>query len=124
MKGTPEEVLKTVPDYDTFMELIETIKQLMFRKMSLESQIKDGEAQVFQVVNSNEKYFQGGKPPSVAYIDNMYKYRGINGELIPIREELVKVIAELEGRKLQMDIYKTMIDVWRTLCSNQRIASM
>ena len=57
-------------------------------------------------------------------IDNTFKFTGLEGELIPLRNELAQVTAQFEGKKLQMDIYKTMIEVWRTLCSNQRSAGM
>ena len=124
MKGTPEEVLKAIPDFDEFMKLSEEITALQFRKLSLEAQIKTGETHVFKVASTDEKYFQGGKPPAVSYIDNTFKFTGLNGELIPLRNELAQVTAQFEGKKLQMDIYKTMVEVWRTLSSNQRSAGM
>jgi hypothetical protein len=124
MKGTQEEVLKQIPDFDELMKVSTEITSLMYRKMLIESQIKDREATIFKIANTEEKYFQGGKAPSVAYIENTLKYRGLDGELLPMRTELASVTSELEGKKLQMDIYKTMIEVWRTLCSNQRTAGM
>ena len=124
MKGTPEEVLKSIPDFEEFIKLSEEISELMYSKLVLDSQIKAGEAAVFTTLNTDEKFFQGGKPPSVAYIDNTFKHRGINGELLPLRSELAGVISKLEGKKALMEVYKTMIEVWRTLCSNQRTASM
>jgi hypothetical protein len=124
MKGTPEEVLKAIPDFDQFMKLSEEISALMYRKLYLDAQIKEGESNVFKTANTAEKYFQGGKPPSATFVDNTYKFTGLEHELIPIRTEQAMVISELEGKKQQMDIYKTMIEVWRTLCSNQRTAGM
>lgn len=124
MKGTPEAVLKDIPDFEDFTKLTEEITSLQLRKLMLESKIKTGEANVFKEATTNEFYFQGGKPPAVSYIENTYKFTGLERELIPLREELAQVTAEFEGKKQQMDIYKTMIEVWRTLCSNQRVAGM
>lgn len=124
MKGTPEEVLKAIPDFDEFTLLSNEITELMYRKLSLEAQIKDGESNVFKVASTDEAYFQGGKAPSATYVENTYKFPGLQRELIPLRNDLAVVIAELEGKKSLMDIYKTMIEIWRTLCSNQRTAGM
>ena len=123
MKGTPDEVLKSIPDFDEFNKLAEEISALMLQKLSLEAKVKDGESNVFRVTSTDEKYFQGGKPPSVAYVENTYKYPGFDGGLMSIRNQLAQVTADLELKKLQMDVYKTMVDVWRTLSSNSRTAS-
>lgn len=124
MESNPDNVLKNIPDFDEFVMLSSEIASLMYRKLVLESKIKEGESLVFKTMNTDEKYFQGGKPPSSVYIENTFKFSGINGELIPIRGELAKIISELEGSKIRMDIYKTMVEVWRTLCSNQRSAGI
>lgn len=124
MKGTPEEVLKAIPDYTDLLSLAQTISGLMYRKLSLEAQIKEGESLVFRTANTDEKYFQNGKPPASTFVDNTYKYPGLAGELLPLRTELARVIAELEGKRLELDIYKTMIEVWRTLSSNSRSVAL
>ena len=124
MKGSPEEVLKAIPDFEEFTKLAEEITALMYKKLSLDTQIKDGESIVFRVASTEERFFQGGKPPSSTAIDNTYKYPGLAGELLPLRQELAKATADLEGKKLQYDIYKQMVEIWRTLCSNQRTAGL
>lgn len=124
MKSNPDEVLKSIPDYSELIDLSVEISALMYKKLVLDSQIKEGEAIVFRTASSDAKFFQGGKPPSVSFIDNTLRHTGINGELLLLRLDLAKVISDLEGKKIQMDIYKTMIDVWRTLCSNNRTASI
>jgi hypothetical protein len=123
MKGTPEEVLKAIPDFDEFMKLAEEISALMYQKMTLDAKIKEGESNVFLQASTDERYFQGGKPPSVAFIDNTYKYPGFDGSLMALRNQFAQVVSDLEAKKLQMDLYKQMIDVWRTLSSNNRVAS-
>jgi hypothetical protein len=124
MKGSPEEVLKAIPDFEEFTKLAEEITALMYKKLSLDTHIKHGESIVFRVASTEESFFQGGKPPSSTAIDNTYKYPGLAGELLPLRQELAKATADLEGKKLQYDIYKQMVEIWRTLCSNQRTAGL
>lgn len=124
MKGAPDDVLKAIPDFDEFMKLSASISDLMYKKMRLDNEIKGKEAEVFKLVSTSTDFLQAGKPPSATYIDNTYKFSGINGELLPLRDELSKTISDLEGKKQQMEIYKTMIEVWRTLCSNARTAGL
>jgi len=124
MKTSPEDVLKSIPDFDELIKLTQEISQLMYEKLTLDNEIKEWEAHTFKTATTDEQYFQGGKPPAVNYIDNTYKFRGLNGEIMPLRIKLAEVIAKLEGKKSLMDVYKTMIEVWRTLCSNQRTAGL
>jgi len=124
MQGKVEEVLKAIPDFEDFMKLSEEISKLMYKKMSLESEIKELESAVFRKVTKDTDFFQNGRPPSMSYIEQTYKYTGLSNELMPVRDDLAKVVSELERKKLQMDIYKSMIEVWRTLSSNQRSASV
>lgn len=124
MKGTATDVLKSIPDFEEFMQLARDIAKLLYEKMVLEARIKDGESKVFREASSRAEFMQNGKPPTTAFIDNTFKYPGLNGELLPLRLELAKVSAILEEKKLQMDIYKSMLDVWRTLSSNERSSSL
>lgn len=124
METNPEKILKAIPDFDEFMKLSSEISTLMYEKMVMESKIRSGESRVFEIATTNESYFQNGKPPASTFIDNTWKYRGLEGELIPLRNELAKTVSQLEEKKLQMDIYKSMLEVWRTLSANQRSAGV
>lgn len=121
MKTNSTEMIKSIPDFDEFIKLTGEISGLMLRKMSLETKIKAGEANVFKRVSTEEKFFVGGKPPASTYIDNTFKFTGIDNELLPLRDELIAVIAGLEEKKLLMEVYKAMLDVWRTLSSSERV---
>jgi hypothetical protein len=124
MNSNPDELLKRIPDFDGFLKLSGEIADTAMEKAKVDAIIKEGEANVFRVCTTEEKYFVGGKPPSMSYIESTYKYSGINGELIDLRLRLSNVSAVLEQKRLVFDIYKTMIEVWRTLCSNQRSGAM
>lgn len=124
MKSNPDDVLKTIPDFEELIALSELIAGFMFTKLSLEAKIKEGESNVFRIASADERYFQGGKPASSTYIENAWKFTGLDGELVPLRNELASVIAKLEGSRMKMDVFKNMIEIWRTLCSNQRSSSL
>lgn len=120
MKTNSTEMLKSIPEFDEFTILTGEISGLMLRKMTLETKIKAGEANVFRRVSTEEQFFVGGKPPATTYIDNTFKFTGVDNELMPLRDELIVVIAGLEEKKLLMEVYKSMLDVWRTLSSSER----
>lgn len=124
MNTNPETILKSIPDFDEFIKLASEISSLMYQKMVLEVEIRSGESKVFETATTSEKYFQNGKPPASTFIDNTWKYRGIDGELLPLREKMAVLVSQLEEKKIQMDIYKSMLEVWRTLSANQRSATL
>lgn len=124
MDSRASEVIKNIPDYDKFMELTVEISKLQYKKLSLETLIKSKEADNFKTVSTDERFFQNGKPPSSTFIENAYKFSGIDGSLIPLRLELAEVTAKLEQKRLEMDVYKTMVDIWRTLSSTERASSI
>jgi len=124
MNNNADEVLKSIPDFDDFTKLTEEITKVSYDKMVLEAKIKEGEANVFKVTSTDPQYQVAGKAPAVSYVENTFKFSGLSGELIPLRQELAACTASLEGKKLQMDVYKTMVEIWRTLCSNQRVAGL
>jgi len=124
MKVTIEDVLKSLPDFEDLMKLSSEISTLMYNRMVKESEIKSDESKVFEIASTDAKYFINGKQPSTTYIENTWRYRGFSGELIKKRLELAEIIAKLEQKKLQMDIYKSMLDVWRTLSANSRSANI
>lgn len=120
MKTSSIEVLKTIPDFDDFIKLSQDIGNLSYKKLSLESEIKYKESQVFKVATTTDAFLIDGKKPSTTAIDNTYKHSGIDGEILPLRAELAEVVSQLEQKRIQLDIYKSMIEVWRTLSSNER----
>ena len=124
MKNNPEDVLKSIPDFEELMKLSAEISALLYKKLVLDTEIKEWESLVFKRATTEEQFFHGGKPPSSTYIDNTYKFPGLAGEILPLRKELAAAISDLEGKRLQMDVYKNMIEIWRTLSSNQRSTSL
>jgi hypothetical protein len=124
MKASAAEVLSKIPDFDEFMSLTKEIADLLYSKLALEAKIKAKETENYKTVSTDKSYFQGDKPPSSAYIENAYKYSGLNGELVPMRLDLAKVSADLELKRLQLDVWKNMIEVWRSLSASERSSTV
>lgn len=124
MNTNLREIFSSIPDFDEFMKLVDEIGFLSFNKMSLEKDIKTAEANVVRECITSDKYFQGGKPPSMSYIESTYKYTGLNNEILPLRERYADLSAQLDKRKLQLSVYRDMLEVWRTLSANERSTSL
>lgn len=115
METNSKKVLEALPDFNDFLKLIDEIKALSIKKMTLEKDLKEQESEVFNKVMNSEQFFNNGKPVAVSYYENAYKYNGVSGELIPYRELLINVSAELDAKKAQFDVYKQMQDMYKTL---------
>jgi hypothetical protein len=118
------ELIRKLPDYEDFMNLASEIERLSYEKSKLEIQIKTKESEIVKLVTTDTRFFQNGKVPAMNYINDVYKYTGINGELIPFRESYADVSSQLDKLKIKMDVYKTMLDIWRTLSANERKAAL
>lgn len=109
-----------IPDFDQMISMAETIKELKYKKLKLEVEIKDASAKIIKACRTNSDYFEAGKPASMSYIENTFAYTGFNDELIPKRMELAQITSDLDRCQVLMDVYKAMIDVFRTVSANER----
>lgn len=123
MRANLNELLEIIPDYDKFVSLTNEIGELLYQKLMLEKEIKSREAEIIKECSTNSAYFRDGKPPSMSFISSTYQYSGISGELLPLREKLAEVSSLLEKSKLKLIVLRDMLDVWRTLSANERMAS-
>ncbi len=110
----------SVPDFEEMFGLSSKIKDLLIAKSALTLQIEEAEKNVVITATTNEQYFKGGKPPSMEFIKTTYMVTGFNDELLPLRRELGKVLAELEKVRTDFQIYMAQIDVYRTESANTR----
>ena len=120
MNVSLKKITELLPDYEDLQKLADDIKKLSFEKARLEHSIKERESTIFLTCSRDEKYFQGGKPPSVSFVQSAYIYTGLNGELLPNRSELINVETLLDRTKMQYALYKDLLDIWRTLNANER----
>lgn len=123
METNSKKILAALPSFDNFMELAEEVKKLSLKKMRLENEIKRDESQNFLQVSENQSFWKSGKPVSVSFFDNAYKHRGINGELLPIRDEYACISAELDSKKTQFEIYRQMMDLYKALAYQEKSMS-
>lgn len=114
----------TLPTFEELSDLVETIVSLHARKSILDVEIRDAESKVYREATFNPDNFIGGKPPSMTFIENAWKYNGIDGEIGGLRREIADVVTQLDAAKLRLDIYKMVIDIWRTNSANERYTTL
>lgn len=113
-----------LPDFDQLITLAEEIgitkKRLLLNKALLDRE----HANITQSVTSDAAYYVSNKPPSMAYIKSNYHVLGISKESREYIVSLQNQIAEDEGtlkeKELLFEVYRGMIDVWRTESANKR----
>jgi hypothetical protein len=110
-----------LPDIDKMMNLIDEIYNNSVEKGRLEILIKVKESEVTRVAQTDEKYFQNGKPPSQTFVDNAYKYTGFDGDILELRLKLVEAESSLYKSRNELDLDKILIDIWRTQAANERV---
>lgn len=123
METNSKKVLAALPSFDDYMALAEEVKKLSMLKMRLENEIKKRESLVFQRVMNDPALFRQGKSVSVSYFENSYKHCGLEGELLPVRDEYAAVSTELEAKKTQFEIYRQMQDMYRALAYQEKSMS-
>jgi hypothetical protein len=109
-----------LPDLDYMMSLVKDIYSANLEKGELELKIKVIEATITKEATTNEKYFVNGRSPSQAYIDSSYKILGFDGELVPLRKKLAELDAHIFRLRGELELNKTIIDIWRTQAANER----
>ena len=120
MEWTSKEILKRLPDFYDMMKVGDEIGDLILKKLRLEAEIKSTRANVVMEVSTGEKYYINGKQPAMNFIDSTYKVTGLAGEIPPLEYKLAELTASLEAKKIQYEVYKNLLDMWRTLSANER----
>lgn len=121
METNSKKVMAAMPSFDDFLKLAEDIKKIYVERMKLENYIKAREANTFQEIMSNPKYFVNGKPVPVSYYENCYKHKGIDGELFELRNKLAETVAELELKRSQFEVYQRMHELFKTLVYQEKV---
>jgi hypothetical protein len=124
METTASKFLSKLPEFDALFDIVNQSAVLSARKLSLENEIKQKEAETVLKVTTDEKYFVGGKQPSMSFIESTYKVTGIENSIVPLRASYAEVAVALEKLRGTLDIYKEMLGVWQTLSANERRTSL
>ena len=106
-----------LPDFDKLFQLALEIKNLSVEESFLDLTIKQKEADIIREAITSAN----GKPPSMSYLQATVAFTGPDGSLLELRRRLADVKTELDYKKLLLDLYKRMIDVWRTQSANERV---
>jgi hypothetical protein len=115
--------LRELPDFEDMFARIEKIRELNFKKLSLEAGIKDEESRVARTVNTDPQYFaSNGKPHIMSYIKVAWLHTGLDGEITPLRIEYARTSSELEKEKSKLFLERELIGVWRTQQADKRLA--
>jgi hypothetical protein len=123
METSSKKLMEALPSFDEFMNIASKIKELSVRKMQLENRIKETESNSFKEVMSNPKYYINGKPVAVSFFENAFKFTGLDGGLILLRNELAQIQSELDEQRNLFDIYKQMHDLFKVLVYQERVFS-
>jgi hypothetical protein len=124
METTANKFLSKLPEFDILFDIVNNAAELSAKKIFLENEIKQKEAETVLKVTTEEAYFIGGKPPSMSFVENTYKFLGINNEILPLRNQLAELVSALEKLRGTLDIYKEMLGTWQTLSANERRTSL
>lgn len=106
-----------LPDFDMLFKLALEIKELSVEEGLLELEIKRSESDIIRNIVEKSQ----GKPPSMSYLQSTIAFTGADNSLLDLRKRLVEVSSDLDYKKLLLDLYKRMIDVWRTQSANERV---
>lgn len=106
-----------LPDFDMLFKLALEIKELSVEEGLLELEIKRSESDIIRNIVEKSQ----GKPPSMSYLQSTVAFTGVDNSLLDLRKRLVEVSSDLDYKKLLLDLYKRMIDVWRTQSANERV---
>ena len=103
-----------LPDFDEMYTTINSIRKLTVDVAKLDLKIKVLEGEVF-VRGRNESL-------PVSQVTNAYKTSGFDGEILPLRTELAEKQAELRFLENTLNLYRSKVEVWRTVSANERIS--
>lgn len=120
METNSKKMMEALPDFQEMLTLVEEVKKDNIAKMQLEAKIKEIESQNFRKIMTEEAHFNKGKPVAVSYYNEAYKFTGLNDNLLPLRKALLEISAEIDQKKATYDIYKEMLDMFRTLVYQEK----
>lgn len=109
-----------LPDFEDMYRTLSEISELAKQKAALELKIDAMYSDVVKTVTSDPVYYIKDKPPSMAYIQATYFVKGLDGELLPLRQELADITNQLNFLNNKMKLDNSMVDVWRTQSANRR----
>lgn len=113
-----------IPDFDTMIAHAEEAAKLRAKEIILKSELQCLEAICVREAILNREYWLSDKPPSMSFCDAVVKVIGNTEEersnLENLRNELAAVTEQMVLLESLMYIDKNRLDLYRTLCANER----
>ncbi|MEM4134560.1 MAG: hypothetical protein QXV73_05125 [Candidatus Micrarchaeia archaeon] len=109
--------LVDLPDIQEIEKVIDEIYRISKEIARLKLEIKVLEAKtILELVNTSD-----GKAPSMNFIQSTFAVTGKNDELIELRAKLASLETKLKYYENKYDMYKMIVDIWRTQSANERL---
>lgn len=96
---------------NTLTELYKVSKELARLKLA----IKVLESETVLKLHENNS-----KPPSMSFIQATYLVTGLDNALLEMRKKLIELETQQEYLKNKYELYKIVIEIWRTHSANER----
>lgn len=116
--------IEKLPDFDDLVSLAQEIGRIKTELMKHKSRLDELKAQITHTVTINSAYFVSGKVPSMSHIEALYNVIGYDEEsrlkLFSLKESIACEEGLLREKELTFQVYRDMIDVWRTESANKR----
>lgn len=113
-----------LPDFDEMIRLTREIGILKSEILIDEARLDVLLAQITELVTTDDEYFINNRPPSMAHVKSHYHQLGVDEEskikLVEVRKRIAENEGKLKEREMLFDVYRSMIDVWRTESANKR----
>jgi hypothetical protein len=118
-------VEQELPDFDDFIRLADTIRQLKIEFEGKKFEVAALKARITTYVMSHKELWENeNKPPSNAHIRDTFHVIGYDEETRLELLTLINTTASLESQLDYLDkafyISKIKVDVWRTQSANKR----
>ena len=116
-----------LPDFDVMIKLTQDIGRLKTSISMYKALLDDLLARITYTVMTNEVYWINKKQPSMDFTKTTFHARGYDEETYAQLKRYRQQIGDDEGllreKELLFQVYRDMIDVWRTESANKRGAT-
>ena len=112
-----------LPDLGIGYRLADEIHKLSLELAKKKLEINAMKSAIVNKVLNDSTYWKNSKPPSMSLMEKTFLVTGIdNIDLLKLYKEKEELQAELDYKKIQLDLFKLEVEVWRTQSANERSA--
>jgi hypothetical protein len=115
-----------LPDFDDMIALATKIGKSKIELTISKNTLDVVLASITKKVTSDPIYWMSGKPPSNAHIQDSYHVLGTSDEertqIFKLKDTIANLDGNLKTDEMIFDVYRELINVWRTQSANERSA--